>query len=391
VRDLFLLAPDLVFLNHGSFGACPAEVLDAQQAVQREMERNPVEFLGRRSATLLAEARALLAAYLGAQARDLVFVANATTGVNVAARSARIAPGDEVVTTDLEYGACEAAWERVCDAAGARLVRARIPLPFRPDELEDRLFAAVTAHTRVIALSHVTSTTALVLPIAGVCRRARESGVLSVVDGAHAPGQVPLALDALGADFYTGNCHKWLCAPKGAAFLHVRREHHVRVESPLVSWGYRDDLAGDRDIAGLTGTTTLERRLQWLGTRDLSAFLAVPAALDFLACHDWETRRRDCHDLAVETRDRIDALTGLEPICAPEQVGAMAAVRLPQRDAVALRTELFARRRIEVPIGFHEGVPLLRVSFHLYNTRADADALLTALGDSLRCGARDEV
>jgi len=381
MRELFLLDPNVVFLNHGSFGACPTEVLAAQHAWQREMERNPVEFLGRRSAALLAKARERLAAFLGARGSDLVFVTNATTGVNAVARSLELAPGDEVLTTDHEYGACDATWEYFCERHGARLVRVGIPLPFRGEELADRVLAAVTERTRLISLSHLTSTTALILPVGEVCRVARERGVLTLVDGAHVPGHIPLSLDELGADFYTGNCHKWLCAPKGAGFLHVRAEHHERIHAPIVSWGYRSEVEGHAGFTAYTGSSLLERRLQWQGTRDISAFLAVPAAIDFLERLGWGELRRRCHELALAARDNVGRLTGLAPICADDDVGQMVAVELPACDAEELRAWLFERHRIEVPVTTHGGRTFVRPAFHAYSTERDLDALVAALAE----------
>jgi isopenicillin-N epimerase len=379
MRESFLLDPSLVFLNHGSFGACPREVLDAQHAWQREMERNPVEFLGRRSAALLARARERLAAFVGAGAAELVFVNNATTGVNVMARSLSLASGDEIVTTDHEYGACMASWEAVCERSAARLVRVPLPLPFRRDEAVDRLFAAVTKRTRAVYVSHVTSTTALILPAAEICRRARAHGIVSLVDGAHAPGHLELNIDEVGADMYTGNCHKWMCAPKGAGFLQVRSEHHERVAPPVVSWGACAAIEGYEGFDAYTGSTILERRLQWLGTRDISAFLAVPAAIDFLQHHHWRADHARCHALALETRDRIGTLTGLAPIATDDDVGQMVAIDLPPCDGEALRAELYERHHIEVPITSHAGRQLIRPAFSFYSTDADADALVDAL------------
>ncbi len=246
MRDLFLLAPDLVFLNHGSFGACPREVLDAQRHWQLEMERNPVEFLGRRSAELLFHARGALGRLLGARAEELVFVPNSTTGVNIVAQSFPLQAGDEVLTTNLEYGACDAAWQRVCAKAGATYRRVEIPLPFDRDAVAERLMAAVTSRTKLIYFSHITSTTASMLPAAQICAAARERGITTFIDGAHAPGQIPLDLDAMAADFYVGNCHKWLCAPKGSAFLHARKEHHSMLDATVISWGYADGTGGIR-------------------------------------------------------------------------------------------------------------------------------------------------
>jgi isopenicillin-N epimerase len=379
MRELFLLDPDMVFLNHGSFGACPIEVLEAQQRWQREMERNPVEFLGRRSGALLADSRARLASYLGARAEDLIYLTNATTGVNTVARSLDLQPGDEVLTTDHEYGACDAAWEFACRRSGARYVRVEIPLPFVAGEFADRILAAITPRTRIVFASHIASTTGLIFPVQELCQRVYGRGILTMIDGAHAPGHVPLELDALGADFYAGNCHKWLCAPKGAGFLHVRPEHHGRLDGVVVSWGYCAENEGHTGFDAYTGSTMLERRHQWQGTRDISAFLAVPAAIDFQERHRWPEVRRACHALLVETRDRVGAVTGLGPICAATDFGQMLAIALPPCDAETLRATLFERHRIEVPITTHGGRPFVRVALQGYNTRTEVETLIAAL------------
>ena len=251
LREEFLLDPDVVFLNHGSFGATPEPVFTEYSRWQRELERQPVEFLGRRAEDLLDEARATMAVYLGCSRDDLVFVPNATTGINVVARSLPLEPGDEVVGTGLEYGACERSWEWFCQLRGARYVKAHVPLPLTtPDEVVEAIFAAVTPRTRAIFLSHVTSATALRLPVEVVARRARHAGILTVVDGAHAVGQWPVDLSALGADLYASNFHKWLCAPKGAAFLYARPEVQHWLEPLVVSWGYQSDRPSGAQFEG---------------------------------------------------------------------------------------------------------------------------------------------
>ncbi len=379
MKDLFLLDPDLVFLNHGSFGACPRAVMEAYQRWQIELERNPVEFLGRRSAELLAHSRAVLARALGADPQDLVYLPNASSGVNTVARSIALRPGDEVLTSDHEYGACDNAWNFVCQRAGARYLPVEIPLPFEAEEFTRRIWAGVTPRTRVIFLSHITSTTGLIFPLAELCRRAREAGILTVIDGAHVPGQIPLNLNALGADFYTGNCHKWLCAPKGAGFLHVRSQHQHWVDATVVSWGYSASVAGHTGFDAYTGSTLLERRLQWQGTRDIAAFLSVPAAIEFQAAHDWARVRKTCHALAAQTLQRIGELSGLPPVCRDGDFAQMVVIPLPAMNPQWLKQTLFDRYRIEIPVTSHKDALFIRLSVQGYNTQGDMDALVEAV------------
>jgi isopenicillin-N epimerase len=379
LRSLFLLDPDLVFLNHGSFGACPLPVLEARQRWEFAMERNPVEFLGRRSASLLRQAREALASVVGAQASDLVFVPNATTAVNIVAASLPLSPGDEVLATDHEYGACLATWERACARAGATLRRVSIPLPFERDRFVATVMAATTPRTRLVFASHIASTTALIFPVAALCAQARERGILTLIDGAHGPGQIDLDLAAIGADFYTGNTHKWLCAPKGSGFLHARAGHHAMLHATVTSWGYVAGAGGHAGFDAYTGQTLLERRLQWQGTRDLSAWLSVPAAIDFQRDHDWLSVRARCHAMATALMHRVADRTGLAPIGADDDFAQMVPLPVPHTDAEALRARLFEHHRIEVPVTQHDGRTFVRVSVQGYNSDDDLAALEAAL------------
>jgi isopenicillin-N epimerase len=388
VKQHFLLDPSITFLNHGSYGAVPRPVLAAWQGWQAEAERNPVAFLGRRSAALLAQARQALGAAVGAPADDLAFIHNATSGVNVVARSLALAPGDEVLTTDLEYGACLATWARVCERQGAVLRVVAVPLPLSVEGFGAALAEAMTPRTRVLFLSHITSPTALVLPIEPLLRQARARGVITVVDGAHAPGQVALNVQALDADFYAGNGHKWLCGPKGTGFLYVRPEHQGRLRAAVTSWG---DVAEPSDQPtgaatpwdGFIGRGLLERRMNWQGTRDLSGFLALPAAVQFQAEHDWPTHRARCHAQAVALLARVAARTGIEPIAAPEHLGQMAPLPVPHQDAAALKARLFDEFKIEVPVTQHITAKtqrsFVRVSVQAYNDETDVQRLDEAL------------
>jgi isopenicillin-N epimerase len=354
VKELFLLDPDVVFLNHGSFGACPRRVFDRYQAWQRELEREPVDFITRRLTGLLAEARAALGEYVGAGADDLTFVPNATTGVNIAARALRLQPGEEVLATDLEYGACDLTWEHECAKADARYVR--VPA----GELLDHR----TDSTRAVFLSHITSETALLLPAERIVQEARAGGLTTIVDGAHAVAQVDLDLTALGADFYAGNCHKWLCAPKGAGFLYVAPHLQDTVDGTITSWGYEEP-------------SSFISRTQRQGTRDSAAYLAVPDAIEFVREHN--TRDR-CIELAREARRALCGLLDSEPIAPEDQVLQMASVRLPPGDS-DLQRRLFADHRVEIPISDDM---LMRISIAMYNTEEDVERLLDALSVLLR-------
>lgn len=382
MKEHFLLDPGIVFLNHGSYGACPKPVFDAWQGWQREMERNPVQFLGRRSAGLLRHARERLANYLGTDADDLVFVSNATTGVNIVAKSLQLKPGDEVLTTDLEYGACRATLVGVCAQAGARLVVVSVPLPLTTEGFVAAMTDAMTPRTRLVMMSHITSPTALRLPIEPVLAQARQRGIASLVDGAHAPGQITLDLSALGADYYTGNCHKWLCAPKGTAFLHARSEHHADLYAMVTSWG---EVApgGPSAWDGFIGHSLFERRMQWQGSRDLTGFLTVPAALDFHVAHDWAARRADCHTRAMALMHRVSARTGIAPIAADAFFLQMAPLPVPHQDAAALRMRLFDEFQVEVPVTQHVNADgartFVRVSVQPYTSDDDLAALEAAL------------
>ena len=378
LRREFLLDPEIAFLNHGAFGACPRSVFERYQARQRELELEPIDFFTRRAPALFDTARATLADYLGCDAQDLAFVQNTTTGVNVAARSVDLGPGDEILATDLEYGACDLAWEWVCRRSGARYVRAPIPLPLGDaTELVDAFFAAASEHTRALFVSHVTSTTGLVLPLEEILARARALGLTTVVDGAHGPAQVPVDLATLGADFYAGTCHKWLCSPKGSGFLHVRPEHQDRVDGAIVSWGYRD---------GMTFLHRIERQ----GTRDPSAWLSVPDAIAFQAERDWDAVRDRCRELAREARRELGELVGTEPLAPEEMLAQLAAVRLPHAGG-DLTERLFKRHQVEISVGGpHDD--LLRVSVAAYTTREEIDRLLAALARELdpEDGQQDE-
>jgi isopenicillin-N epimerase len=374
LQSLFLLDPEVIYLNHGSFGACPKPVFETYQQWQRDLERQPLELLDRRITDLMLEARLALAEMLNCAADEIVYFPNPTTAINMVARSLDLGPGDEILSTDHEYGAMDRTWRFICAKTRARYVRHPIALPVEtPDAFIETLWQDFNAHTKVVFISHITSPTALTFPVQEICRRAREAGVFSIVDGAHAPGHIPLDLASLGADFYTGACHKWLCAPKGTAFLYTRREMQHLLEPLVVSWGWEAEEPSSSQFVD---------HHEWQGTRDPSAFLSVPSAIAFQRQHDWDHVRQRCHRLAFQTRERIQALTGLPPICPDDAdwFNQMFAARLPDMDLDALKQRLLDEFRIEVIVRSWNDQPLIRVCFQGYNDVTDADALIDALG-----------
>jgi isopenicillin-N epimerase len=377
LRDSFLLRPDIVFLNHGSFGACPRSIFKAYQAWQLELERQPVEFLGRRFAALMHEARQALGAFVGASADDLVYVPNATTGLNTVARSLPLGPGDEVLSTDHEYGALDRTWRFVCRKRGARYIRQPVPLPVKSaEQVIQAIWSGVNERTRVLFLSHITSPTAIILPVTELVHRARKAGIITVIDGAHTPGQIQLDLAALGADFYSGNAHKWMLSPKGAAFLYAHRKAQHLLEPLVVSWGWEPETpAASRFID--------EHEFQ--GTKDIATYLTVPATIRFMAEHNWPNVQRACHELVRYARQRITTLTGLEPITpdSPAWFAQMASFPLPPCDADAVKQRLYAEFHVEVPIVTWNDRQFVRVSIQAYNTQEDVDVLVEALTEIL--------
>jgi isopenicillin-N epimerase len=373
LRHSFLLRPDVVFLNHGSFGACPRHVFESYQKWQLELEREPVEFLARRFNNLMHDARESLAAYVNAAADDLVFVPNATTAINIVARSLALEPGDEILTTNHEYGALDRTWRFICQKNGAIYKPQPVSLPVTTaEEFVERVWSGVTPRTRVVFLSHISSPTALIFPVIEICRRAHEAGLLTVIDGAHAPGQIPLDLTGLGADLYVGNCHKWMNAPKGAGFLYARRKVQSVLEPLVVSWGWQSDTPG---------LSRFIDEQEWQGTRDIAAYLSVPAAIEFMRQHDWAGVQGKCHELARYAREVITRLTGLEPISpdSMEWFAQMVSLPLPACNADALKHRLYAEFQVEAPIITWNGRQFVRVSVQAYNDRADVDALAAAL------------
>lgn len=354
IRDRWTLDPDVVFLNHGSFGACPRVVLERQAELRARLERQPVLFLGREIEPLLDAAKAATADFLGARPEDLAFVPNATSGVNAVLRSLAFAPGDEIVVTNHGYNACNNAARWVAERAGARVVTVDVPYPTPSfDAVVAPVMAALTPRTRLVLVDHITSQTALVFPIHRLVREVQARGVDVLVDGAHAPGMVALDLDVLGAAYYTGNLHKWICAPKGAAFLHVRRDRRDRVRPLAISHAMNSPR---------TDKTAYELAFDWTGTTDPTAWLCVPDAITFVSSllpgglDALQLRQRAD---AIAARDLLAAALGVPPPAPEEFVGWFGTLILPKPPTTPpapplylhpMQIALWERFRIEIPV-----------------------------------------
>ena len=385
----FLLREDVTFLNHGSFGACPRPVFAIYQSWQLELERQPVAFLGRDLSERMRAPRVALAPELGTGADNIVGLTNATEGLNIVAQSLDLRQGDEILTTDHEYSALEKTWAYVARRSGAKIVTVNVPLPLvSEDAFVAAMLAGFTDRTRVLFLSHITSPTALLFPIERLIRIARERGIVTVIDGAHTPGHIPLALDAMGVDFYAGNCHKWLMTPKGSAFLYARPEMQGLLNPLVISHGWTADNK-EPGVKGPFGNTPFIDSLEMQGTRDPAAWLAVPAALDFRKEHGWTGVAADCRRLAQETAARVAGLTGLEPLGTPEFCAPqMVAMPVPDTDPTRLHDDLLNRFGIEIPVFKWQDRTIVRLSVQGYNSRAQMDLLVEALSALLVLGDR---
>lgn len=389
MRAAFLLDEQVTFLNHGSYGACLKSVLEEQRRLREQLEREPVRFFTREYEPLLDGAKAALAHFVGARPADLAFVTNATTAVNAVLRSVPISPGDELLITSHGYNACNNVARFVAERTGARVVVAPVPFPLSgPDEVVAAIDAAVTPRTRFAIVDHVTSPTAVVFPIAAIVSRLEARGVAVLVDGAHAPGQEPLELESLGASFFTGNLHKWTCAPKGAAFLHVRRDWQASVRPTTISHGANASRA-DR--------SRFQLEFDWQGTHDPTPFLTVPFALKAVAglCPGgWDEVRARGRSLVRQMRAMLLDTVGAPAPVPESMLGMMATVPLPAHDGAGwqgglsaldpLQDALWERHGIEVPVFAFAGRRCLRVSAHLHTTIEDAERLARALPPLLR-------
>ncbi|MCP3977402.1 MAG: aminotransferase class V-fold PLP-dependent enzyme [bacterium] len=380
LRSNWLLDPDVHFVNHGSFGACPRPVLDHQQRLRDQLEREPVAFMERELPVHLEDVRAVLGGFLGADPKDLAFVNNATSGVNAVLRSLPFGPQSEIVVTNHAYGACRQALEFVAARSEAQIKLVSIPLTATSDQMLEAVVAAVTDRTELVLIDHVASPTAVIFPVEELVAELNRRDIDTLVDGAHAPGMVRLRLEELGAAYYTGNCHKWMCAPKGAAFLYVRPDRHSSVYPTVISHGYQRANSGESGLHEL---------FDWVGTDDPTALLSVGVAIETIASYHpggWPGVMKANRELAAAGAALVAEALGTTERTPPAASGSMVAVGLPpgSRDGARwdpLQDRLLFEHGVEVPIVAWPRAPhrLVRISAHLYNDLDDYRALAAAL------------
>jgi isopenicillin-N epimerase len=376
LKDQYLLNKDITFLNHGSFGACPRPVFKDYQRWQNLLEEQPVQFMSHDIYRYLEQARNKLGSFVGCKGDDLFFVPNPTIAINTVIRSLNLEPGFEVLSSDHEYGSLIRAWEWFSDEKGYIFVKKALPVPMTShQDFVDNFWEGVTTKTKIIFLSHITSSTGLIFPVQDICKRARLEGIITIIDGAHVPGHIKLNIELINPDIYTGACHKWLSAPKGSTFLYVQRKLQEFISPLIVSWGNVVDPSPFQFI----------NENQYQGTRDPSSFLAVPAAIKFQHDNDWESVQLRCRNLARQTRDHLYMIMDTEPICpnTEEWLAQMASIEIPINDIISFKNKLLSDYNIEIPIFEWKDRNLLRLSFNAYNDEKDAERLIDAIKELL--------
>jgi isopenicillin-N epimerase len=377
MKEQFLIDPNITFLNFGSFGACPKPVFEKYQQLQLQLEREPVQFIVKDGMKLLAEARERLGDYLGCHKDDVVFVTNPSYAVNTIAKSFPFEKGDEILSTNLEYGALDRTWNYYAEKAGAKYIQQEITLPIQSKEvfIED-FWKGYSENTKAIFISHITSATGLILPVEEIVEEANKRGLITIVDGAHVPAQINLNIEELGADVYAGACHKWMMAPKGSSFLYVNQENQKWVDPAIISWGYDSDHSSHSQFLDYHQTN---------GTRDFTAFLTVPTCIDFMEQHNWREMAKRCQKIVIDNAMRFCDLVGSTPISPvnKEFIGQLFSIPIKTDDPMALHDVLFEKYNIEIPVPVENGNAYLRYSIQAFNDQTDLDRLYEVVSELL--------
>ncbi len=373
IRALFLLNPEITFLNFGSFGATPKPIFEKYIEFQKALESDPVQFITLKTPGFLKASREALGLFLHCYADDLVMVPNPSYAVNTIAKSLQLKPNDEILTTNLEYGACDRTWDFICDNTGSKYVQQTISLPLTTEEkFVEELFSGVTNNTKLIFISHITSATALILPVDKVIQKAKTLNIPVFVDGAHVPGHISLNIQSLDPDFYTGACHKWMLTPKGSSFMYVKRALQPNIKPLVVSWGFKALKPSHSQF------------LDWheiTGTLDYAARLCIPEAIQFRTTYDWDNvaiqSRKLAHDNAQNLANLLES-----QLLAPVNdtfLGQMISVPIRTKNPEQLYQKFVHDHKIEIPIMQQNGTYHIRYSINGFNTQSDLDRLFDVI------------
>ena len=373
-KPIFMLDPSIVYLNHGSYGACPRPVFDKLVEYQKLLEFEPVKHLAHDVYNYLEKSRKSLGEYINCDKDDIIFSPNPSTALNTVIRSLDLKQNDEILTTDHEYGALNKTWEFICNKTGAKYIQQNISLPLNTkEEFIDSFVKGLNDKTKIIFISHITSSTALTFPVKEICSIAKERNILSIIDGAHAPAQIALDIKSINPDIYVGACHKWMCSPKGVSFLYAKKNLHTMIEPLVISWGY--------DPKNNSATQFLDYH-QWQGTKDMSAFLTVPDTINFLNKHNWKEVTKRCHELNLWAKKQINNLINKEPLASDEFTGQMTSFYYDiNEDPFEFNVKFYLKYKIQIPFIEWKDKKLMRISVQAYNSKDDIIKLLNALED----------
>jgi isopenicillin-N epimerase len=378
MKSQFLLDKSITFLNHGSFGACPKPVFEEYQRFQLELETEPVDFIQKKLPVYLKEAKKPLAIFIGCNAEDFFFTPNPTFAINTVMRSLKLQPGDEILTTNHEYGAMDRTWNFYCKRSGAKYIRQEISLPVVSKvQMIEEFWKGYTKNTKVIFLNQMSSSTALIFPVKEICDKAQELGLITIIDGAHVPGHIDLNIQELNPNFYTGTLHKWMLAPKGSSFLYVKKEFQSEIDPLVVSWGYESLAPSDSQFLDYH---------EYQGTNDHSAFLCTPKVISFLEENNWKEKSKACKKLVLENYQRFCDLVNTKPICpiTDEFLGQMASIPVRTKNPAALKELLYTKYKIQIPVMPLNGAVYIRYSINVYNSVEDLDMLYQAITDIIK-------
>lgn len=373
MKSEFLLNPTITFLNHGSFGACPKSVFEDYQNWQLELEKEPIRFITDTGVKALEISKKALANYINCDPQDLVYTTNPSYALNTVIRSLELKEGDEILTSDQEYGAMDRTWKYYCQKSGAEYIQQKIPLPLlSKEDFIASFWKGLTNKTKIVFLSQITSPTALIFPVQEICDRARELGLITIIDGAHVPGHIPLNIKKLNPDVYTGACHKWLLAPKGSSFLFVKKKLQEKIDPLIISWGYESDHPSG---------SIFQDYHQFQGTRDFSAFLTTPACLSFFEKHNWQEKTAKSHQELLHYYPIVAKTLNSATICALSNdfLGQICSIPIQTNNPLKLKEHLYFKENIEIPIIVFGNDIYLRISFQAYNGSQEIERLIEAL------------